>query len=161
MFGKLPDFPRWLQELVKVYHLTLILEENRCTHTLACIVIYILLCFLAFVFHWFVHLCHLAHSFIASIWLHLYVCTHTLSLHLYDCTCVSLLIVCSCLIITLVHFHIAYILCVTCLVIFHDDYPFSCMLIDCILWLKCHVMIGIRMHHFHLFTLALFLRWSC
>ena len=55
---------RWLQdqELQKVYHLTLILEEIRSTHTLACIFTYLAFITLHVCFIDFVHLCHLAHT---------------------------------------------------------------------------------------------------
>ena len=118
------------------------------THTLACIVIISCMCYLAFVFHWFVLLCHLAHIFIAFLWLLLYVCTHTLSLHLYDCTCVFFFIDCvlTCF-FTLMHFHncisfVSHMLGE----FFHDDYTFPCMLNWLHLfyfWMPCHVL-GIR-----------------
>ena len=150
MFGKLPDFPRWLQELLKVYHLTLILEENKCTHTLACIVIYLVMCFLAFVFHWSVHLCLPAHYVIASIWLHVNVCIHTLyTLFAFIwLPCVSLLSVCLRLFITLMYFHIAYFLCVTCLVIFLAS-----------IWRDLECTHSLVIHLLDLNSLCAFLAW--
>ena len=153
MFGKLPNFPRWLQELLKVYHLTLILEENKCTHTLACIVIYLVMCFLAFVFPCIcvslicasVSSCTLCYCIylIACICLH----THTLFAFIW-LPCVSLLSVCLRLFITLMHFHIAYFLCVTCLVIYLDS-----------IWRDLECTHSLVIHLLDLNSLCAFLAW--